>query len=147
VVLYRTDRARYRNEGHGHKIEVTGNIVDLKSVIFHDDRKSLRRWLASQQRYARVEAQFLFEQPKSKLSAKDKIRLMAWPAPILVSLYTLLVMGAILDGWPGLHYVLQRLCAEVMLALEIVDRRLNDRTSGRQEQLVKDLSKQQPDVG
>ena len=49
---------------------------------------------------------------------------MGWPAPILVFLYTLVWKRCILDGWAGWLYVLQRTLAEVMLALEIVDRRL-----------------------
>ena len=48
---------------------------------------------------------------------------MAWPAPVLVLLYTLFVKGAVLDGWPGWFYALQRLLAETVLTLEIIDRR------------------------
>jgi len=29
-----------------------------------------------------------------------------------------------LDGWPGWYYALQRLCAETLIALEIIERRL-----------------------
>ena len=49
---------------------------------------------------------------------------MAWPAPILVFLYTLITKRCVLDGWAGWLYVLQRTLAETMIALEIVDRRL-----------------------
>jgi hypothetical protein len=34
------------------------------------------------------------------------------------------VKGCLLDGWRGWLYVLQRTFAEVLLALDIVDRRL-----------------------
>jgi hypothetical protein len=44
----------------------------------------------------------------------------------LVLFYALFVKGCILDGWAGWYYVLQRTLAEVMVALEIVDRRLRD---------------------
>jgi glycosyltransferase involved in cell wall biosynthesis len=125
AVLYRKDNACYRNEGHGHHVEIDGDVADLKAVIFHDDRKSLSRWFSSQQRYTRDEANYLLNLPKQQLSRKDKLRLMGWPAPALILFYTLLVKGCILDGWPGWHYALQRLCAEIMLALEIVDRRLS----------------------
>lgn len=124
VVLYRKDQARYRNEGHGHRVDVAGTVVDLTGVIYHDDRKPLFRWITSQQRYAREEASYLLELSQHELSTTDRLRLMGWPAPILVLLYTLFVKGCILDGWPGWYYALQRLCAEVLLALEIIDRRL-----------------------
>jgi hypothetical protein len=58
------------------------------------------------------------------LSKTDRIRLMAWPAPIGAFLYTLFVKGCLLDGWAGWYYALQRCTAEVLLALELVDRRL-----------------------
>ena len=47
-----------------------------------------------------------------------------WPAPILVFLYVLFAKGAVLDGPAGWYYAFQRLLAEVLLALELLDRRL-----------------------
>ena len=49
---------------------------------------------------------------------------MGWPAPIAALLYVLFVKRCILDGWPGWYYALQRLFAETLLALEILDRRI-----------------------
>jgi glycosyltransferase involved in cell wall biosynthesis len=124
TVLYRKELASYQNEGHGHRVVVRGNILELKEIIFHDDRKPLSRWILSQQRYAREEASYLFKVSRARLSRTDKIRLMGWPAPILILFYTLFAKGCILDGWPGWHYALQRSFAETLIALEIVDRRL-----------------------
>jgi hypothetical protein len=45
-----------------------------------------------------------------------------------VFLYTLIFRGCILDGWPGWFYVLQRTLAEIMIAIEIIDRRLRTPT-------------------
>ena len=126
VVLYRKDKARYHNQGHGHRVTVAGEVSSLAGVIYHDDRKSLARWLASQQRYAVEEARYLSETPAEMLTRSDRIRLMGWPAPIGVLFYTLLVKGCILDGWPGWCYALQRLAAETLIALEVVDRRLRE---------------------
>ena len=50
--------------------------------------------------------------------------LLAWPAPLAAVVYTLVCKGCVLDGWPGWYYALQRLLAETMIALEIIDRRL-----------------------
>jgi glycosyltransferase involved in cell wall biosynthesis len=129
TVLYRRDRARYRDEGHGHRVEVEGEVAPLSAPIFHDDRKPLSRWIASQQRYARTEAEHLLAAPKASLGRNDRIRLMAWPAPMLVFLYTLLVKRCLFDGWPGWYYVLQRTIAEMLIALEILDRRFRTRSA------------------
>lgn len=124
TVLYRRALAEYRNEGHGHRVAVRGTVRALSSPIYHDDRKPLSRWFFSQQRYAALEAQHLLQTPRAKLRPADRIRRMAWPAPFVVFFYTLIVKRCILDGWPGWLYVLQRTLAEVLLAIELVDRRL-----------------------
>ena len=124
TVLYRKDHALYRKEGHAHHVVLDGDVFSLDGVIYHDDRKPLKRWLTSQQSYARDEAAYLLDRPPSALRRTDKIRLMGWPAPIGVLFYTLLVKGCLFDGWPGWYYALQRTTAEMLIALEIVDRRL-----------------------
>ena len=55
---------------------------------------------------------------------------MAWPAPIVVFFYVLVVKGCLFDGWPGWFYTLQRVLAECMIALELIDRRIS-RTPSR----------------
>lgn len=126
TVLYRVAKARYRNEGHGHRVSVAGEVRTLRHAIYHDDRKSLARWFASQQRYAVEEARYLDETPADKLTHSDRIRRMAWLAPLAIPFYTLFVKGGILDGWPGWFYALQRLIAESLIALAIIERRLRD---------------------
>ncbi len=125
TVLYRRETATYRNEGHGHRVMVAGEIAPLSGAIFHDDRKPLARWFASQQHYARQEADCLLASDRKALRRNDRIRLAAWPAPPTVFFYTLIFKGCLLDGWPGWFYALQRLLAETLIALEIIDRRLS----------------------
>ena len=125
AVLYRVQGARYENEGHGHRIRLGGTVSELRSTIFHDDRKPLSRWLGSQLKYAAREAAHLLSAPRENLSRLDRLRLMGWPAPILVLGYVLFVKGAVLDGRAGWFYAWQRLLAEVLLALELLDRRLS----------------------
>jgi hypothetical protein len=50
-----------------------------------------------------------------------------------VLFYTLFVKGCILDGWPGWYYALQRLCAEILIALEILELRLQGSETGARE--------------
>jgi glycosyltransferase involved in cell wall biosynthesis len=124
VVLYRKEEASYRNEGHGHRVVVPGKILPLASTIFHDDRKPLTRWFASQEQYAIKEAEYLLLGDSRSLHTVDRIRLVAWPAPLVVFVYTLVCKGCFLDGWRGWYYAFQRLLAETLIALEIIDRRL-----------------------
>lgn len=125
VVLYRKIKSHYRNEGHTQLVVIAGNVRPLSGVIFHDDRKPLARWFASQRRYAQDEAEHLLESGCLKtLGTADRIRLAAWPAPFAVFIHTLLIKGCLLDGWAGWYYAFQRLLFETMLALEIIDRRL-----------------------
>ena len=123
TILYRRDRAVYRQEGHAHRVRVEGNVLPLRGVVYHDDRKPLSRWLAGQQRYAARDADYLLANAGQPPARADRLRLMGWPAPIAVLLYVLFVKRCILDGWPGWYYALQRLFAETLLALEILDRR------------------------
>jgi hypothetical protein len=122
-VLYRKEKAHYRQEGHTQRVVIDGEVSLLDGVIYHDDRKPLSRWVTSQQRYARAEADYLLSAPRSALGRSGRVRLIGWPAPIVVFFYTLLVKGCLLDGWPGWYYVLQRTIAEMLMALEIIERR------------------------
>jgi glycosyltransferase involved in cell wall biosynthesis len=131
IVLYRVKNARYANEGHGHRVTVSGNVRVLSGVIYHDDRKPLSRWLTSQQSYARLEADYLLKADAGVLSVSDRLRRMAWPAPIVIFFYVLVVKGCLFDGWPGWFYTLQRALAECMIALELIDRRFRRAPSSK----------------
>ena len=122
VVLFRLGAAGYGQTGHAHHLEIAGPVEELRGRIRHDDRKPLSRWLTSQRTYAAQEAEHLLAgRPLSRI---DRLRRMAWPAPLLVLFYVLIVKGCLFDGLPGWYYALQRLIAEALLAAEIIDRRL-----------------------
>lgn len=125
VVLFRVGAAGYGQTGHAHHLEISGGVEGLRGRIRHDDRKPLSRWLSSQRTYAVQEADHLLA--GHPLSLVDRLRRMAWPAPLLVLLYVLLVKRCVLGGWPGWYYALQRLIAEALLAVEIIERRLSAR--------------------
>lgn len=122
TVLYRRKLARHQMEGHGHRVRIDGELRDLVGVIYHDDRKPLSRWFVAQQRYAALDAEHLLSADRKGLTFADRLRLMAWPAPFLVFLHVLLAKRCLLDGWPGWFYALQRMLAETMLALELIER-------------------------
>ena len=125
VCLFRKDKLRYVADGHTQLLDVRGaKLGTLKSVIGHDDRKPLSRWLTSQSKYAVLEADKLLSTDKTQLGWKDRLRLKIVLAPVLTVFYCLFWKRLILDGWPGLFYTLQRAFAELLLSLELLDRKL-----------------------
>lgn len=121
-VLHRTQDVHYVQDGHTQRAVVTGETGSLAAKIYHDDRKPIGRWFASQRAYAALEAGKL--QEGGRLSLADRIRKAGWLAPGLVVVWCLFVKGCFLDGRRGLYYTLQRLAAEVMLSLCLLDARL-----------------------
>lgn len=117
ISLYRRQAAHYRNDGHAHRVRIDGPIARWPAPILHDDRKPLSRWLASQERYLRLEAAKLRATPIGQLSRIDRLRRRTWIAPLLVLPYCLLLKQGLLDGWRGWFYAFQRLYAEVLLRL------------------------------
>jgi glycosyltransferase involved in cell wall biosynthesis len=121
TVLFRKASGHYRDDGHAHRVVVDGKIRDLQSPILHDDRKPLIHWLAVQQRYTRLEANKLLASPPEDLSRTDRVRRWRVVAPAAVIFYCLIVRGGILDGWPGIFYAFQRMLAELMLSLYLLE--------------------------
>lgn len=120
TVLYRKAAAVYRDEGHGHRVTISGPVKPLSAPIIHDDRKPLTRWLASQDQYARIEAIHLLAASDSPRSLQDRLRLgVFWAVPGMF-VYLLFCKGLILDGWPGWFYVCQRVTAELILSVRLL---------------------------
>jgi glycosyltransferase involved in cell wall biosynthesis len=123
TVLYRCDRAKYRDEGHGHRVTVGGKVLSLQNKIEHDDRKPLARWLRSQDRYMVIESKHLLATPSDHLKFPDRLRKRVLFAAPAIFVYLLFGRGLILDGWPGWFYVLQRTLAETLLSLRLLTAR------------------------
>lgn len=124
LVLHRVRDTRYIQDGHAHRVSVSGEIGALRVLIDHDDRKPIARWFASQSAYAGLEAEKLLTSRLQDLSLPDRLRLCGWVAPGLVVFWCLFVKRCVLDGRAGLYYTLQRLLAETLLATSLLDARL-----------------------
>ena len=124
TVLYRREAARYVQDGHTQRVQVAGAVHSLRHPMLHDDRKPLSRWLWAQDRYASLEAAVLLATPWRALRTQDRLRRLLVITPWLVPLYCLTVGRGALDGWPGLHYALQRGVAEAVLALKLIETRI-----------------------
>ena len=125
TVLYRRKKASYQRDGHAHHVEINGSTEILKAPIYHDDRKSLKRWLGAQERYVRAELKKYQSTPTDELAWPDRVRKSTW-APVLMFFYCLFGKGLILDGKAGWYYTFQRSYAELLLALALMDEELRD---------------------
>jgi glycosyltransferase involved in cell wall biosynthesis len=124
AVLYRRAAATYIDEGHSHQVRIVGELLHLNHPVYHDDRKPIARWFSSQARYASLEASYLLTRDVSNLKRADRVRLLILPAPVLMFFYVLIIKRCLLDGWSGWYYTFQRVYAETMLSIELLDRRL-----------------------
>jgi len=120
-ILYRRGKAAYADDGHGHRVQVQGQTATLSGYIHHDDRKPLKRWLWAQDRYMVIEAQKLLDTPTKALNLADRLRRRKIIAPFVVLFYCLVINKVILDGWPGWYYAFQRMLAEMLLSIRLIE--------------------------
>jgi len=96
----------------------------LEGHVCHDDRKPISRWLSSQDKYMAAEAQKLSEAQTLNLDMIDRLRKYPAIAWLVVFFYCLFGKRLILDGRAGIYYALQRTTAEIILALNVLDKQL-----------------------
>jgi len=120
-ILYKKDLAHYIDIGHQHQVQVDGPTDQFKTDINHDDRKSLSRWLRSQDKYLHIEAEIVHKTPFSELDRNDKIRKLKVIAPIVVFFYCLFIKGLAFKGWHGWHYTFQRTLVELLLSIRLIE--------------------------
>jgi len=123
AVLLRRDRTTFYMDGHTQRVRVDGAVVPLREKIIHDDRKSMRNFIARQRRYMRDEAAKLRAAEPRTLNAAARVRRLRVVAPLVVVPYLLFVKGLVLDGRAGGRYVLERFIAEAILSRELFRRR------------------------
>lgn len=124
-VLFRKERVHVEQDGHAQRARVPGRVEALQHPFFHDDRKSLTRWLDSQRKYAAQETEKLMETPFSELPLQDRLRAVPFLSVGPALAYSLLLKGCIRDGWPGFFYGGQRAIAEFILGQAVAKRRLS----------------------
>lgn len=120
AALFHRDYATYINDGHTQLLQINGVAGKLSSFIYHDDRKSLNRWLWAQDRYAFLEVRKLQTTPDHELSLGDRLRKSKVIAPFIVFFYCLIFHRGILDGRAGWYYAFQRFLAEILLSLHLL---------------------------
>ncbi|NEQ15801.1 MAG: glycosyltransferase family 2 protein, partial [Moorea sp. SIO3E2] len=120
-VLFRKDKSTYIDDGHTQLLQVNGKSAILSAYIHHDDRKPLTRWLWAQDRYMIIEVKKLTQTPDNEISIGDIIRKQKIIAPFIILFYCLILKGGIFDGWHGWYYAFQRMLAETLLSIRLIE--------------------------
>jgi len=68
-----------------------------------------------------IEVKKLLETPPEALSWGDRIRRQKILAPFAIVFYCLILKAGILDGWIGWYYAFQRMLAELLLAIRLIE--------------------------
>lgn len=121
IRLIRRGRARWRGIGAREYCEVDGRVFDIRSRIWHEDRKGLSAWVEKQNRNATREAHVLMERETrvhheqylekvSERKWRGMLRERVWTRmplfirPFFYFLYRYIMRGGFLDGSAGLAY-------------------------------------------
>jgi hypothetical protein len=68
-----------------------------------------------------IETKKILETPDNELSLGDRIRKQKVFAPFIILVYCLILKGGIFDGWHGWYYAFQRVLAEILLSIHIIE--------------------------
>jgi glycosyltransferase involved in cell wall biosynthesis len=126
TILLRKGQFSVSDKGHTEKWHVNGPIAAVRAKVVHDDWKRVSQWLASQTRYMERELDWLHQ---GRRGVVRWLRLRPPLMPILVFLYCLFGRGLILNGRAGIFYALQRMVAEAILSLMVLEGNLRDRAT------------------
>ena len=127
TILLRRGCFSVRDRGHTEAWEVNGVIATLSNRIIHDDWKSTGQWVTGQARYMQRELEWMRVNEDGLVRW---LRLRPPLMPIVMFLYCVFGKGLLLNGRAGIFYALQRLVAEGVLSLMVLEEQLcNDAIS------------------
>lgn len=126
IILFRKDSGKYYQDGHTQRLDIAGPLSSMKSRVDLDDRKRIDQWIVAQDKYACLERDKLLTTARSQMHLPDRLRSYGFFAPLLILFYCLFVKRMIFDGLPGWYYSYQRMTAEILLSLYLMETRLRN---------------------
>jgi glycosyltransferase involved in cell wall biosynthesis len=129
TILLRRNSFSVKDEGHTEVWEVRGPIAALSNRIIHDDWKPTGQWVVGQVRYMQRELDWMQTVQTRRSRLVHWLRLRPPFMPIAVFLYCLFARGLLLNGRAGIFYALQRMVAEAVLSLMVLEHRMRSQTS------------------
>jgi glycosyltransferase involved in cell wall biosynthesis len=126
TILLRRNRFLVWDKGHTEAWDVNGPIATLSARVIHDDWKPTGQWLIGQARYMQREFAWLREH---RAGLVRWLRLTPPLMPVAVFLYCLFGKGLIMNGRAGIFYALQRMVAEAILSLFVLEAKLRQQAA------------------
>jgi glycosyltransferase involved in cell wall biosynthesis len=130
TVLLRKGHFSVWDRGHTEAWTVEGDVATLKGRIVHDDWKRTGPWVRSQIRYMEREAETVAAKSGGM---RGWLRRHPPFAPIAVFIYCLFGKGLIFNGRAGVYYALQRLVAEAVLSLILLEKKLRAKSAAKRD--------------
>jgi glycosyltransferase involved in cell wall biosynthesis len=124
TILLRKNKFRVWDKGHTEAWDVNGSIATLSGRVLHDDWKPTGQWVIGQTRYMQSELEWL---RVGRGGLVRWLRLRPPLMPIVAFIYCLFGKGLIVSGRAGIFYALQRMVAEAILSLMVLEAKLRDR--------------------
>ena len=124
TILLRKCHFTVWDKGHTEAWEVNGPIAALSGHVVHDDWKPTGQWVVGQTRYMQRELAWIDARKDDGLVRW--LRLRPPLMPIAVFLYCLFGKGLVLNGRAGIFYALQRMVAEAVLSLMVLEAKLRE---------------------
>jgi glycosyltransferase involved in cell wall biosynthesis len=124
TVLLRKGKFGVRDRGHTEAWDVNGPVATLSGPVVHDDWKPTQQWVIGQVRYMERELEWL---RVGRAGLVRWLRLRPPLMPIVAFIHCLFGKGLIVNGRAGIFYALQRMVAEAILSLMVLEAKLRDR--------------------
>jgi glycosyltransferase involved in cell wall biosynthesis len=129
IRLFERNKIEVLQVGHGHNFQIDGPVYQFKSPLFHDDRKPIDRWLASQLSYSTIEAERI--KIGSPPRWHDRLRKLGLMPPV-IAILAYIRAGGPLGGTAAIRYAYERALYECLLAIRLTSARL-ERDGGSEE--------------
>ncbi|MFN0088486.1 MAG: glycosyltransferase [Blastocatellia bacterium] len=126
--VFRRDRVEVAQQGHTQVFSIEGPIYRFKTLLIHDDRKPLERWVSSQLSYSILEQQRITSERSPAM--KDRLRGYGVMPPIVAAL-AYLRAGGPLGGAAAIRYAYERAAFECLLAIRLMSARAEQEKKDR----------------
>lgn len=134
LFLYKPASNFYVQKSHTESLVPLESVIEFDGYITHDDRKPIDRFLESQIKYTKIEVDRFSREnffdsilKFNKKAIKDNLRSLPGLVPIFVVLYLGVFRFGFFRNSASRHYILQRVIAEMILSLRILDNRLRNK--------------------
>jgi len=127
IRVFKRAAVRVSQPDHTQHFSVDGEVYKFRSRLVHDDRKPLERFVSSQLAYQVLNEAELTNGGRNRL--RDRLRQLGLMPPI-VGLLAYVRAGGPFYGTAALRYAYERATCESLLALRLINRRLENKMDG-----------------